>query len=84
MRKSLLTVCLLSAVCLTVYAQKREKYEFKRNLPVYAEQLIADLDYPLQFYIDHPTNTYKIKQEYFSNPIDANDAQLQKAIELLK
>lgn len=28
----------------------------------------ADLDYPLQFYIDHPTNTYKIKQEYFSNP----------------
>ena len=37
MRKSLLTVCLLSAVSLTVYAQKREKYEFKRNLPVYAE-----------------------------------------------
>ena len=27
--------------------QKREKYEFERNLPVYAEQLIADLDYPL-------------------------------------
>ena len=49
MRKSLLTVCLLSAVCLTVYAQKREKYEFKRNLPVYAEQLIADLDYPLSW-----------------------------------
>ena len=49
MRKSLLTVCLLSAVCLTIYAQKREKYEFKRNLPVYAEQLIADLDYPLSW-----------------------------------
>lgn len=49
MRKSLLTVCLLSAVGLTVYAQKREKYEFKRNLPVYAEQLIADLDYPLSW-----------------------------------
>lgn len=49
MRKSLLTVCLLSAVSLTVYAQKREKYEFKRNLPVYAEQLIADLDYPLSW-----------------------------------
>lgn len=49
MRKSLLTICLLSAVSLTVYAQKREKYEFKRNLPVYAEQLIADLDYPLSW-----------------------------------
>lgn len=49
MRKSLLTVCLLSAVSLTVYAQQREKYEFKRNLPVYAEQLIADLDYPLSW-----------------------------------
>ncbi len=49
MRKSLLTVCLLSAVSLTVYAQKREKYEFKRNLPVYAEQLIANLDYPLSW-----------------------------------
>ena len=49
MRKSLLTVCILSAVSLTVYAQKREKYEFKRNLPVYAEQLIADLDYPLSW-----------------------------------
>ena len=49
MRKSLLTVCLLSAVSLTVYAQNREKYEFKRNLPVYAEQLIADLDYPLSW-----------------------------------
>lgn len=49
MRKSLLTVCLLCAVSLTVYAQKREKYEFKRNLPVYAEQLIADLDYPLSW-----------------------------------
>ena len=27
--------------------QKREKYEFERNLPVYAEQLIADLNFPL-------------------------------------
>lgn len=32
---------------LAVQAQKRAKYEFKRNLPVYAHQLIADLDYPL-------------------------------------
>ena len=28
-------------------AQKREKYEFMRNLPVYADSLIADLTYPL-------------------------------------
>lgn len=28
-------------------AQKREKYEFKRNLPVYADSLIKDLTYPL-------------------------------------
>ena len=27
--------------------QKRDKYEFERNLPVYAEQLIADLTYPM-------------------------------------
>ncbi len=28
-------------------AQQRTKYEFKRNLPVYADSLIADFDYPL-------------------------------------
>ena len=27
--------------------QGREKYEFKRNLPVYADSLIADFDFPL-------------------------------------
>lgn len=27
--------------------QKREKFEFYKNMPVYAEQLIADLHYPL-------------------------------------
>ena len=27
--------------------QKRENYEFYKNMPVYAEKLIADLDYPL-------------------------------------
>jgi len=43
------------AICLSVLllfstsslAQKREKYEFKRNLPVYADSLIKDLTYPL-------------------------------------
>lgn len=28
-------------------AQKRERFEFKRNLPVYADSLIADFDFPL-------------------------------------
>ena len=28
-------------------AQKRENHEFVKNMPVYMEQLIADLDYPL-------------------------------------
>ncbi len=32
---------------LSVSAQQREKYEFMRNLPVYADSLIADLTYPL-------------------------------------
>ena len=31
----------------TADAQQREKYEFMRNLPVYADSLIADLNYPL-------------------------------------
>ena len=33
--------------CSYVLAQKRDKYEFKRNLPVYADSLIANLTYPL-------------------------------------
>ena len=31
----------------TTTAQKREKYEFQRNLPVYADSLNAHLDYPM-------------------------------------
>ena len=38
----LLLLCSLRAV-----AQQRQKYEFMRNLPVYADSLIADLTYPL-------------------------------------
>ena len=34
-------------VVLTTSAQVRNKYEFMRNLPVYADSLIADLTYPL-------------------------------------
>ena len=40
----ILLLCSLRAV-----AQQREKYEFMRNLPVYADSLIADLTYPLEW-----------------------------------
>ena len=39
---SLLLLCSSHAL-----AQKRDKFEFRRNLPVYADSLIASLDYPL-------------------------------------
>ncbi|MBR2184410.1 MAG: prolyl oligopeptidase family serine peptidase [Prevotella sp.] len=39
---SLLLLCSSHA-----FAQKRDKFEFSRNLPVYADSLIASLDYPL-------------------------------------
>ena len=37
--------CML--VYTTTFAQQREKYEFMRNLPIYADSLIADLTFPL-------------------------------------
>ena len=50
MEKFLLRLVMM-AICLQIailsLAQKREKYEFKRNLPVYADSLIKDLTYPL-------------------------------------
>ena len=33
--------------CLEIKAQKRTKYEFSRNLPVYADSLLKDLTYPM-------------------------------------
>ena len=48
MKRRLLFLGILLSVGLSgACAQKRAKYEFKRNLPVYADALIADLDYPL-------------------------------------
>ena len=38
---------LLMLCCVSAQPQGREKYEFMRNLPVYADSLIADLTYPL-------------------------------------
>ncbi len=40
-------VVLLMICCCNVSAQKRARYEFTRNLPVYADSLIADFDFPL-------------------------------------
>lgn len=45
-----LKAMMVTVICmLTVSAQgqKREKYEFMRNLPVYADSLIKDLTYPM-------------------------------------
>lgn len=45
MRNIIITLSLIAA--LTASAQQRERYEFKRNLPVYADSLLADLTYPM-------------------------------------
>ncbi len=47
-QRKYLSILILSllGVC-NLYAQQREKYEFKRNLPVYADSLIADLTFPM-------------------------------------
>lgn len=46
-RQTFSTIILCLFIMLSVSAQKRAKYEFKRNLPIYADSLIADFDYPL-------------------------------------
>jgi len=46
-KKYQIAIALLLLCCCSLTAQKRDKYEFKRNLPVYADSLIADLDYPM-------------------------------------
>ena len=45
--KSLVVILFLLTSTLVSHAQKRENHEFVKNMPVYMEQLIADLDYPL-------------------------------------
>ena len=45
--KALFLVLMMLLCVGSTFAQKRERYEFKRNLPVYADSLIADFDYPL-------------------------------------
>ena len=46
MKHSILII-LLCCFCLGASAQQRDKYEFERNLPVYADSLLQDLTYPL-------------------------------------
>ena len=46
-QKSYSIIVALLLISSFALAQKREKYEFKRNLPVYADSLIADFDFPL-------------------------------------
>ena len=47
MKRILLILFAINCVLFTASAQKRDRYEFKRNLPVYADSLIADFDFPL-------------------------------------
>lgn len=47
MKKIVISLILTLFCCSYALAQKRDKYEFKRNLPVYADSLIANLTYPL-------------------------------------
>lgn len=47
MKNTFATIVLLLSISLAATAQKREKYEFERNLPVYAHQLIADWTFPM-------------------------------------
>ena len=47
MRRILLTAVLLICCVASLFPQKRKRYEFSRNLPVYADSLIKDLTYPM-------------------------------------
>ncbi len=46
-KRTILGIFALVMAMTTVTAQKRQTYEFRRNLPVYADSLIADLTYPM-------------------------------------
>ena len=44
---SSILIALLCCFFTGAFAQQRDKYEFERNLPVYADSLLQDLTYPL-------------------------------------
>ena len=76
-----LACCLTSAV-----GQKRNKYEFERNLPVYADSLLKDLTYPLAW--GHsPIKSFKkwkkvARQKVFDCMLAPPPAPLQKPYEV--
>ena len=47
MSRLLLTLTIILCTLCTSRAQQRERYEFRRNLPVYADSLLKDLTYPM-------------------------------------
>ena len=47
MSRLLLTLTIILCTLCTSRAQQRERYEFRRNLPVYADSLLNDLTYPM-------------------------------------
>ena len=47
MSRLLLTLTIILCTLCTSRAQQRERYEFRRNLPIYADSLLKDLTYPM-------------------------------------
>ena len=47
MSRLLLTLTIILCTLCTSRAQQRERYEFRRNLPVYTDSLLKDLTYPM-------------------------------------
>ena len=72
-RYSLTFLLILSVV--GVLAQGRENYEFMRNLPVYADSLIADLTYPLAWGHSDIRDSDAWKQKAREKAIDCMPAQ---------
>ena len=45
--RNFIVMAVAIVMAMPVFAQKREKFEFKRSLPVYADSLLKDLVYPM-------------------------------------
>ena len=59
----MIVAVLLLAVGLTARGQKRERYEYYKNFPVYADSLIAHSDYPLAWGNDKTKRFAKWKKK---------------------
>ena len=89
MKKSVLgfyVTALAFVISLSAMGQKRPKYEFERNLPVYADSLLKDLTYPLAW--GHsPIKSFKkwkkvARQKVFDCMLAPPPAPLQKPYEV--